>query len=132
MDTNRKEFTVSNSWSLDLACNKLKAYYNSTYQPFIVAMYKQEPKHSRNQQNTFRGWCRLIGDWNGDNPQAIHDFFCKKFLGIETRKAFGKTEEIIIGTGELSIKKMSNFMQQVEVWIVKNLSEIKLPQWEDN
>lgn len=97
-----------------------------------MSLYKPEPKHSRNQQNTFRGWCRIIAKWNGDDPQGVHDFFCKKFIGTEIRKAFGQEEEVILGTSSLSMKKMSDFMQQVEAWIAQNLPEITLPQWDDN
>lgn len=131
MDTSRKEMLVTDLWSLNEVRQAIKSYYNETYIPFVVCVYKEEPKHSRNQQNTFRGWCRLIGDWNGDDPQAIHDFFCKKFLGVEVREAFGEMEEVIIGTSGLSRKKMSELMQKIEAWIVQNLSEITLPQWED-
>lgn len=132
MDTNRKEMIVTDPWSLNQAREALKEYYASSYAPFVMCLYKDEPKHSRNQQNTFRGWCRLISDWNGDDPQAIHDFFCKKFLGIEEREAFGEIEEVIVGTGGLSRKSMSEFMQQIEAYIVQNLTEITLPQWEDS
>jgi len=131
VDTKRKEMVVNDTWSLNQALEAVKEYYVTTYAPFLVCLYKDEPKISRNQQNTFRGWCRLIGDWNGDDAQAIHDFFCKKFLGVEVREAFGKTEEVIVGTSGMSRKAMSRFMQQTEAYIVQNLSEIKLPQWED-
>ena len=131
MDIDRIDLYVTDVHALNEARDQLSVYFKSTYQPFMVSIYKKPPKHTRAQQNTFRGWCRIIGDWNGDDPQALHDFFCKKFLGTEIRKAFDKEEEVIIGTSGLGVKKMSDFMQQVEAWIAQNLPEIKLPQWEE-
>lgn len=129
VDINQFEIQVTNHESYDFAKKQLDKVFQS-YQPFTITISPLKNRHTRAQQNTFRQWCRIVGKHTGYDPQALHDYFCKRFIGTKKSEAFGENDEIIIGSSSLGIKEMSEFMQKIECFIAQELPEIKLPQWE--
>lgn len=89
----------------------------------------------RAQENLYRGWCRIIASTTGNDPQHIHLFFARKFLGMERSVVRfqwkGNTHERevddIRSTTTLSVHEMSEYMDQVNAFAADTLGII-LPQ----
>lgn len=89
----------------------------------------------RRQENLLRKWMRLIASETGNDPEVMHAFFKKKFLGAEYRiarfewKGAPVEREVVElrSTTKLSVKEMSEYMTLVETFVATTLG-IKLPR----
>ena len=92
-------------------------------------------KKRRAQENLYRQWCRIIASQTGNNAEYLHKYFAKRFLGTERNTIYfpWKGEEIprevedICSTTKLTVKEMSQYMTDVEVFAAETLG-ITLPQ----
>lgn len=91
----------------------------------------------RRQENLYRKWCRIIAAETGNDPEHIHKYCAKKWLGTECNVVRfswqGKTVERevddIRSTTELTVQDMSHYMTQVREWTASTLG-IMLPEGE--
>ena len=89
----------------------------------------------RAQENLYRGWVRIIAGHTGNDPECLHLFLARKFLGMEHKTVRfewkGNTHERevddIRSTTKLSMKDMSDYMDQVNAFAADTLG-ITLPQ----
>lgn len=91
----------------------------------------------RRQENLYRKWCRVVAAETGNDPEHIHKYFARKFLGEERHivrfeykgKVIEREVDDIRSTTSLSVKEMTEYMTQVHEFILSTLS-IDLPEAE--
>lgn len=91
----------------------------------------------RCQNNLYRRWVRTIAAETGNDPELLHKWLARKFLGSEMKvlrfswqgKTLEREVDDIRSTTELSVKDMSSYMTQVREWTASTLG-IMLPESE--
>lgn len=81
---------------------------------FEVQIQKYRKIRSYRQNKLYWMWLNIISDYNGDDPDDLHQFFKGEFLGYETRDVFNRPTAIPISTTGLSTKKFSEYLDKIE------------------
>ena len=93
---------------------------------WTVTVEQKEPTRSLKQNALMWVWYKYIGDHLGYTPDELHDAFKSKFLGMETKETiFKKKYETIKSTKDLTTKEMSDYMNLIEAFAIKE--GVKLP-----
>lgn len=124
---------VASERDADLIALVLKAQVQQGKLSVEVKPYVENRR--RRQENLMRSWVRTVAKETGNDPEVLHLFFKRKFLGVENKVARfewqGKTIERELeetrSSATLSVKEMSEYMTQIETFVATNLG-IKLPR----
>lgn len=105
--------------------------------PLQVVITEYVENRRRAQENLYRKWTRIVANETGNDAEALHKWFARKFLGTETKavtfswqgKTIEREVEDIRSTTGLTVKEMSAYMVQVETFCAETLG-IRLPSSE--
>lgn len=105
--------------------------------PLQVVITEYVENRRRAQENLYRKWTRIVANETGNDAEALHKWFARKFLGCEARtltfswqgKTIEREVEDIRSTTGLTVKEMSAYMAQVETFCAETLG-IRLPSSE--
>lgn len=81
---------------------------------YEVQIQKYRKIRSYRQNKLYWMWLNIISEYNGDDPDDLHQFFKGEFLGYETRDVFNRPTAIPISTTGLSTKKFSEYLDKIE------------------
>lgn len=111
---------VASERDADLIALVLKAQVQQGKLSVEVKPYTENRR--RSQENLYRRWCREIATATGNDPDVMHKYLAKRFLGTEivaveftwNGQPVRKEHEEIRSTTALSMKEMSQYMTQVQ------------------
>ena len=102
---------------------------------FDVKIVRRRPGRSLPQNRTYWMWIGCIHEETGNDRDALHELFKRKFLGMEVLDVCGERVERPRSTKTLTTADFSAYMEKVQAWAAAEAG-IRLPQpgdwgWEE-
>lgn len=105
----------------------IKALTLTTKQSVEIKKYKKN--RSLAQNRTYWLWLGIIGEFNGDSPEDLHELFKLRFLGHEEKTIMGESVTLVRSTAKLTTLEFGEYLVKVEM-LAKQLG-IVLPYPDD-
>jgi len=103
-------------------------------QEIELTVKKWKDNRTNRQNRTLHGWCKIIGDFTGDDTHKIKEILKWKFLreeildddGFYTLDEKNNIIEIARSTSGLNIEEFAEFLTKISIWTAEFLN-ITLP-----
>lgn len=93
---------------------------------YEVCVRKSSRNRSTKQNNLYWQWMSIIASETGDSVDDLHDYFKRKFLGLQARQVLDDVVITVKDSHSLSTKEFAEYMTQVQCFALQELN-IELP-----
>jgi hypothetical protein len=90
--------------------------------PWEIDIKPYKKNRSFAQNKLYRRWLGEISEFNGDDPDALHEHFKEQYIETEYVTAFGKTKAKTKTTTDLNTKEFTQYLEKIDRFCVSFLN----------
>lgn len=121
------DFTIRNASDKE----GVVAYINALPEgrTFTIKVKREVKKRTIPQNKLYWLWLGCIADETGNDIDALHQYFVKQYLGVETMEIFGEVIERPLSTTKLNTEQFTEYLEKIRA--LASEMDIILPQPDD-
>ena len=80
----------------------------------IITVQERKSSRSLAQNRLMWLWLTEIAEQSGFDKDSLHEYFKRKFLGMESQEVMGEVVEVPASTTKLKVGQMADYLTQIE------------------
>lgn len=93
----------------------------------VITVSEWKPKRSLCQNRLMWKWLSELSDQTGNDVDALHEYFKRRFLGCDSLEVMGEVVEIPKSTTKLKVGEMAGYLTKIEQEAVSNGYQLTIP-----
>jgi len=94
----------------------------------FIGEFKQfREKRSIKQNSLYHSWLNCIEKETGNDHDAMHEFFKRKFLSFSCHDIYGEEVAIPLSTTKLDTKQFTDFLENVKMFMQEQGTRLPIP-----